>query len=168
MADRKDNDHFKYVNQNPFGLNTGDCVFRSLSLFFGRGWRETAEDLNKFTLDHGLVANWLSGYSGYLRVMGFKRKDAPKHPNGRKYTIGEFAAECDKKKYYLCVSYGHMTFIRDGIINDTWDCSKRKVQYWWERDPETGDIELLQEKFTTLTDAATAGREARPDNKDCK
>lgn len=134
------NDHFTYFNANPYGRHTGDCVYRAISLFFGWSWSETANDLNSYCCERGLVPNWRQGFGYYLGAQQIKGIGAPKTKKGETFTVLDFIEKFARPgRRYLVAMYGHLTCIIGRKIHDTWDCSARKVQFWWEM-PDDGVI----------------------------
>lgn len=138
LKDRYDNTekpHFHFVNPNPWRRSTADCVIRAMSLFLGWSWTDTLKDLSAYCINHGHMPNYYSGYKDYLVCQAFGGCKAPEKP----CTVKEFLDNYTTKgTSYLVVISKHMTCIKDGRINDTWDCSNRKVQGYWEKpDSET-------------------------------
>ena len=129
----QDNDHFHFLNLNPAGRHTGDCVFRAVAYFLNWSWHTVFWDMSAHCSETGLVQNWTTGYNSYLKRLGLERKIAPRRENRKLYTIGEWAEEFAKPgKKYLVTSSNHMTCISDKKIVDAWDCSKRVMNYYWE------------------------------------
>lgn len=40
---------FNYLNMNPLGLNTNDCVIRGISLLMDQSWEMTQEQFNQLS-----------------------------------------------------------------------------------------------------------------------
>jgi cell fate regulator YaaT (PSP1 superfamily) len=64
-------------------------------------------------------------------VLGFPRVIAQKKADGTCDTVEKFAKAHPKGRYVVSVS-GHWTACIDGIIYDTWDCSKESVLSYYE------------------------------------
>ena len=125
---------FVYYNANPFRKHVGDCVYRALSVFLDKTWREALNELVSWTADRGLVSNYRSGYTAFLADKGYSRKRKPRDENKKEITVGQFCeliAEDDK--VYLVSMARHLTVVRERTIFDTWDCSNRIVDGYWER-----------------------------------
>ena len=71
------------------------------------------------------VPSWMwrtNSYSSWQKVSG-------------KCTVKEFLEKYAKPGIsYLLSTSNHMTCIKDGRINDTWDCSNRPVKFYWEKE----------------------------------
>lgn len=137
IIDRYDNTekpHFHCINNNPVGRHTGDCVVRAMASFLGWTWRQLYADLYAYGIENGMIPNYCSEYHNYLLCQGFGRKKPKKT-----CTVKEFLEQyTEPDKTYLVEVQGHLTCITGGQINDSWDCSNRKVKLYWERkDTET-------------------------------
>lgn len=127
--DSAEKEHFHYVNLNPKGRHTADCVIRAMALFFGWEWTDMMKELCAFCTENGYVPNYKSGYGAYLICQGITVKKPEK-----KMTVKEFLDTVAKPGFlYLVATSNHMTCIKDGKINDTWDCSNRPVKHYWQK-----------------------------------
>jgi len=124
--------YFRYFNNNPFGYYTTDCVVRSMSCFFDKGWAEMYSELSLWGIGHGLMFNWPQCYGKYLEGKGVKRLPFKKSKNRSLNTVGAFVKGADKSKRYLIQTSRHLTVIVDGLIRDIGDCSHLVVQRVWE------------------------------------
>ena len=128
--DSAEKEHFHFVNLNPAGRHTADCVIRAMASFFGWSWEEVMKDLCAFCIENGYVPNYKSGFGAYLICQGCKPEKTE-----RKCSVKEFLENYAKPGYaYLVTASNHMTCIRDGKIIDTWDCSGRQVKLYWAID----------------------------------
>ena len=142
---------FRSLNLNPAGRHTGDCVYRSLAAFLDWSWLDVFWDLTAHCAQTGLVQTYKSGYGSYLSRLGFEAHEGPRHPDGKRYTIGEFRDKVAKPGMkYVCTSSNHMTYIEDKVITDTWDCSGRVCDTWWERPMDGSTIEPLYPDIETI------------------
>ena len=64
-------------------------------------------------------------------VLGFPRVIVQKKADGTRDTVEEFAKAHPKGRYVVSVS-GHWTTCINGIVYDTWDCSKEQVLSYYE------------------------------------
>ena len=125
-----------FLNLNPLKRWTGDCVFRALAFFFGISWREALDDLVGWAADRGLTSfNYRSTYNGYLLEKGYARHRAPR----KGLTVSEFCAEyAERGKKYILSCPRHLTvvewpkYVDECFIVDTWDCSDKVVDGYWE------------------------------------
>lgn len=122
--------HFHRVNVNPASRHTADCVIRAMALFLQWTWTDVMKDLMAYCIENGLMPNYKSGYGAYLTCQGF-----PWQKVSGKCTVKEFLEKYAKPgRTYLLSTSNHITCIRDGRINDTWDCSNRPVKFYWEKE----------------------------------
>ena len=131
--DNKEKEHFHYINLNPVGRHTADCVIRAMAMFFNWTWTEMMKELCSFCCENGYMPNYKSGYKAYLICQGCPPKTPPEE-----CTVKEFLEKyASNDNTYLVTCSNHMTCIKDGRINDTWDCSNRRVKNYWEIDTKT-------------------------------
>ena len=56
----------------------------------------------------------------------------PVHENGKKYTISDFInTHGDTDKTYLILIRGHLTVVKQNVLYDTWNCSKKYMGNYW-------------------------------------
>lgn len=122
---------FVYYNSNPKNLHTNDCIVRALSYFFGVTWRKAFDDIVAWCADRGLVDwNYRSKYYMYLSEQGFCRHKVC----DKSLTVGKFCEEfAEEGKLYMVQIKRHVTIVHNKEIIDTWDCSDRQVDCYWER-----------------------------------
>ena len=126
---------FTYLNLNPAGRHTGDCVYRSLALFLGLDYRQLFWDLTLHCAETGLMQNYRSGYRSYLERHGLRPYTLPRKEDGTKPSVGDFLGTFARKgKRYLVETSRHCTCIKGKTIHDIGDCSTLLVQQVWERD----------------------------------
>ena len=122
---------FEYFNPNPKGIHTNDCVVTALSFFFGMSWRGAFLDIINWWADHGVVEfNRRTQYNKYLEEKGYKRHTPPR----KNLTVGEFREHwAEYGKTYIVSMPRHLTIISNRKICDIGDCSKRKMDGYWEK-----------------------------------
>ena len=64
-------------------------------------------------------------------VLGFPRVLVSKKADGTRECVEEFAKAHPRGRYVVSIS-GHWTTCIDGVIYDTWDCSKESVLSYYE------------------------------------
>ncbi len=64
-------------------------------------------------------------------VLGFGRVLVSKKADGTRENVDEFAKAHPRGRYVVSIS-GHWTACIDGIVYDTWDCSKESVLSYYE------------------------------------
>lgn len=75
-------------------------------------------------------ANYVIG--SILRQNGFKRKSIPDEcPEC--FTVKDFC-ESFQNGVYVVFSQDHVATVKDGILYDSWDSSKKIPQFYWSKD----------------------------------
>lgn len=128
------NQYFKKVNKNPRGIRTGDCVIRAIANAEGREWLEVFDDLTKLARKLFTTPTHGDCYKVYLD----KYEKMPALRQGvfesRKHRVRpeEFHIYEDLRKgTFIVRQANHLTVVRDGITEDTWDSSDRASYIIW-------------------------------------
>lgn len=115
---------FKYLNINPEGEITGDCVIRAIAL---------ALDVDYFHILDALVKNShyfncdtlvKACYSEMLDSLGFERL------SGNGFTVKEISDSFPDDKLVIRIE-GHLTCSLYGTIYDIWNPSDEVVDEFW-------------------------------------
>ena len=124
---------FRYYNAHPYNRLVDDCVKRSIALTTGISYKDVKKGLNEHKKITGAKAFNEKGNPGsYMEnALGFPRTIAQKRSDGTRETVEEFARSHPKGRYVVSV-VGHWTACIDGIIYDTWDCSKERILSYYE------------------------------------
>ena len=119
---------FRYYNAHPRKLSVDDCVKRSLALTTGISYRDIQSGLNSHKKVTGAKVFYEKGNprSYVENILGFKRIAIKKESGGMSLTVAQFADLHPKGRYVVSIK-GHWTACIDGVIYDTWDCSKHMV-----------------------------------------
>lgn len=156
-------------NANTRGLNSPDCVKRSMSLAFDIPYSEMGKMLNqKLKKSHASAWSYPSVYSPLIMELGGTewRTLGIKNEDGTHLTLNEFADEvADPNRIYL-VETGkklsghrsesnstqyqgnHLVCVRDGKVWDSWDSRNEYViQYSVVYNPEA---KMISEGFNLL------------------
>lgn len=116
---------FKFVNMNPSGAKTDDCVTRAIALVSGLDYYDVQEKLVLTSKLFGCDRLSKCCYSNLLeRVFGY----TPIFCKGM--TVEEFCIE-NPFGVFLVRLPNHLTAIVDGKVNDTWDCSDLICDQAW-------------------------------------
>lgn len=119
---------YKYYNAHPKGLIVGDCVKRAITVAAQMDYMEVQRQLNRYKKVSG-ASSFNTDYNPHKYVenvlhgvkMSFPAiKDEPRM-NGEK-----FCMKFPKGRYILNMA-NHWSCCVDGVIYDTWDCSKKCV-----------------------------------------
>ena len=116
---------FKFYNANPEGKRVKDCAVRAISLACNMSWEDAMMDLARMSLVTHDIINARSNTSEYLKSKGWT-----KH-NGKSRKIKDFKF---KGTHLISCHYNkscHMTFVKDGVLMDTFNCSHFKVDYYF-------------------------------------
>ena len=134
------NDYYEFVNVNPKGKLKGDCVIRAIANACNQSWEQTIREMTELGIRKGLVCNDTTLYPKYLETKGFTEMKEPRDVCNRKMTIREWMEE---EQIYpgnhttaIVANVGshHVTCIKDGKVQDIWDCSHNTMhKYWFKR-----------------------------------
>lgn len=133
---------FIKYNANPKGWKTGDCVIRAVAAATQQSWDTVYEDLSKLGGKKCRMPNDPLVYSSYLKDKGFQEMKQMKHPNGKRYTIGDIV---EKYPFSIVVMNcaNHLTVAIAGHIIDLWNTEyKTGGKYWLKElnDEELGEM----------------------------
>ena len=141
-----DTRYFHYVNANPAGKRTGDCIMRTAVVAAGITWDEAVDALCAIAHDKKIAPQDPAAEQELLKRLGFAKMKQPKKLNGKKLTGREFCAWLDSQVGAGALAPGarvaanigahHVVAVmRDTTghfrVNDTWDCTTRCVGSWW-------------------------------------
>lgn len=136
-----DTSTFHYVNVNPKGRITSDCVVRALTTATGLNYNGILFALVAMQLETGYSVASKENYDRLLQRMGWKRMRQPRKPNGRKYTGAEFckAQQRGTEKDGIVISPRivaniggeHVVAIVDGRVNDIWNSTDGCIGNYW-------------------------------------
>lgn len=128
------NDYYHYINLNPKDKYVGDCVIRAVALMTNSDWKDTVREMTEFGIDKGLVLNDNKLYPEYLKSKGFVEHGEPRDSFNRKITVREFVKlHPEIKNFVAKVGSHHVTAVRDGMVQDIWDCSRETLHRYWVR-----------------------------------
>lgn len=115
---------YRYYNANPKDNSVTDCFIRSLSCATGESWDYTYNKISD-------IAQWagttMDNRDFIIEYLDRNYKRMPKF-NG---TIGE-ASDLYNDCIILITTHGHIVCSKYGNLYDTWNSSKRPVEYIWK------------------------------------
>lgn len=118
---------WKFVNKNYLNEIEKDCVCRAITNVTNRHYKEIEKKLYEiasiFDCDHLCVCCYkflLDFVFGFTRIEEYK---------GR--TIKEFLQDYPYGTFLVRIE-GHLTCLRDGYVEDTWDCSDYEIDIVWK------------------------------------
>ena len=120
------------LNENPFGLNTGDCVIRAISTALNYNWFMVHDELSFLSRKMADMPSSNRVWKKYLYDLGFEETPiintcpdcltveefAYNHPKGR-YILS--TCEYKKAEEGIFVTGSHVIALIDGNWYDTWD-----------------------------------------------
>lgn len=119
---------FKYLNVNPDGETTGDCVVRAISLATGIDYFDVSEDLIISADQLNCDALYVCCYANLLdNIYNLE----PIECEG--LTAGEFADIYPYGRYIIRMD-AHLSCVIDGCIYDIWDCRNEFLTHAWRVD----------------------------------
>lgn len=132
--------YYKEINVNPLRNKTGDCVIRAIANAEGRSWYDVFDDLVKLARENCTIPNAKSNYKDYLKSKGYKKIGVKYEDEDGKHrlTPRDFHGMLDHEGYdlskgvYLVSQASHLTMVRDGVLEDSWDCSNRAAYTIWK------------------------------------
>ena len=129
---RQSKGKFKFHNMNPKNsLSSPDCVIRAISNATEKTWDEMYIGLCEVGLKLKDVPNSSKVYEKYMKNLGYDKQKQPRKEDGKKYTVNEFC-ELHPKGNYVCKIAKHVTVVKDGFFEDTWDCGSKTVGNFWK------------------------------------
>lgn len=123
---------FIKLNENPFGLNTGDCVIRALSTALNLNWFMVHDELSFLSRKMADMPSSNRVWKTYLSDRGYREEPAQNTcPNCltveafcRQHPVGRFilsTCEYTKARDNLIVTGTHVVTVIDGDWYDSWD-----------------------------------------------
>ena len=104
---------YVYLNENPFGLDNGDCVIRALTTALNYNWFMVHDELCFLSRKMGDMPSSNRVWKQYLYNKGYKEYPAQNEcPNC--LTVQEFCSQHPKGRYIL--STASYSVARDNII----------------------------------------------------
>lgn len=143
---------FKQINVNPKGRKTGDCGTRALVGVLGISYNEVL----KLQLEEVLQCYYSFAskqvVEKVLAKFGYTKMPQPKKKDGTKYQvreIDELVSKEQMKNGILITVANHHTCVKDGYIQDLWDCGKKCIGNYYVKG-HTKEYERLQERISRV------------------
>lgn len=134
------------------GENVGDCVTRAIAIATGRDYKEVYDTLNEMAKKESLKhhrghkrSNSRNGvfketWKRYLNEIGWVHVSTCSFGSSRSKVKFVDGALPESGTFIVQLSR-HLTTLVDGVINDTYDCSKKDYYDW-----ESGDLVTNEER----------------------
>jgi len=110
----------KYYPTSKKSNNTTDCVIRSIAIALEKDYQDVMRSLYELSIETGYMYNHDKCYEKYLEKNGWKKQKTIKDFNGKKYRLTDLPNPFNITMIIHTVN--HLTVIKDGDVNDTWDC----------------------------------------------
>lgn len=136
---------FEKVNVNPKERKTGDCSTRALANVLNISWEEAlelqCEEALKCYYDptsKQVIEKVLERF-GYIKMkqpIKWGSEDDLGEIKKHKYTVGEMdeiLTPEQMREGVLVTVANHHTCIKDGVVQDTWDCRRKSVGNYYVR-----------------------------------
>lgn len=117
---------YRYYNANSHNNFINDCVIRMTAVIEDIPYSQAYMQLSKLAMQEGLM---LDDSRFVKHLLDKKYKRIPY----KEKTIGEFAENHPIGRYILTTK-GHIVACIDGFVVDTWDSTKRQIEYVWKVD----------------------------------
>ena len=114
---------YRYYNANALGNDVDDCTIRAISCATGKSWDYVYEHLSDIAQAEGEMMS----DAGFIQKYLDRRYDRIPYAKG---TVGEISRKY-RDNILLITMKNHITCSKYGNIYDSFDPSKRQVEYVW-------------------------------------
>lgn len=123
---------FRKVNVNPKDKKTGDCSIRAVANILNLTWDEALDELVAMSHKTKLDTADKNNIDKVMQAHGYKKMKMPVYYVGDK-KHRRLVRDMDKEthKDALVLVANHYTCIKNGEIQDTWDCGYKSVGNYW-------------------------------------
>ena len=128
--------NFKKVNVNPKGRITGDCSTRAIANTLNISWEEALELQMEEALKSKYDPTSKQVVEKVLARFGWVKMSQPRKMDNTKYKIEEMDEVLTNKQIeegVLVTVAHHHTCIKEGVLQDTWDCRRKSVGNYYVR-----------------------------------
>lgn len=122
---------YRKVNLNPSGKKTGDCVIRAVAGALNISWSKALDELTTVAQEIHDCPTMKATFDLLLTRNGFVKMPMPKI-NGRRVKLADAADFLGKGNHVVGV-IGHVAHVKDGVLNDTWDCRRKCLGNYWKK-----------------------------------
>lgn len=120
---------FKNVNVNPKGRKTGDCSTRAIANVLGISYEQALREQCEMAVKYCYGLTTKETIDKVMQKYGWVKIKQPKHIDGTKYLVGNINALTDKDCLILMAN--HFTAVKNGCIEDIWDCRYKTIGNYW-------------------------------------
>ena len=127
---------YNEYNCNPKGRKTGDCSTRAVATTLNISWEEALQEQVKWSLKTYYDLTSKQVVEKVLEEWGWIKMKQPRKWNGKKYEVremDEILTPEQMKDGVLITIANHHTCIKDGMIQDIWNCGRKSVGNYYVR-----------------------------------
>lgn len=128
---RQETATFHFVNVNPKGKNTDDCVARAISVALGQTWEQTIREMTELGISIGYPFNNDKTVVKYLEKKGWTYCKEPRDVYNKKITLEQFMNTHAKGVYIVKPGSHHVSLVVDGVCWDSWNCTKKTMHSYF-------------------------------------
>lgn len=122
---------WRYFNNNPRGLNVGDCVIRAISAATGMDWYTAHKALCDLSAELADMPSADRVWWTFLEQIGFTKKRMIDHcPDC--YTVEDFCID-HPRGIYILGPHEHAVCVRNGEYWDSWQSGNTVPTYYFRR-----------------------------------
>lgn len=122
---------FRRCNMNPKNIKAGDCVIRALALADDyEDYLRVYKELFEIGYKKCRMPNDKRVYEKWLQDHGWVKEKMPKKWTGKRYTLQEWIDENPDMTFVASIA-SHLTFVQEGELIDTWNCSYKCIGNYW-------------------------------------
>ena len=125
--------NFSFYNCNPAEVVTDDCVIRAISTGEEVSWEQTLREMTEYAIKYGFMMHTANLYSIYLKDKGWIKHDQLFTKSGKEIKVRDLAKKI-KGKVIVDVGGFHISYIKDGLTMDIWDCTEFPAREYWTKD----------------------------------
>lgn len=122
---------YKYFNNNPLGLVTGDCVVRGLSKLLNQTWDKTYTDLCLTGYSKCMMPSANAVHIQYLKEHGYEMYTLPSNCPSC-ITVKEFSQKFPNSEYLLATG-DHVVALVFGDYYDSFDSGAEIITYYFKK-----------------------------------
>lgn len=118
------------MNVNPKNRKTADCSTRAIVATLGISYENALNLQCKAAIKTCYGITTKEVIEAVLKEFGWEKMKQPKRPNGKKYLVrelDEILTPEQMKNGVLVTMANHCTCVKDGELQDTWNCGCKSV-----------------------------------------
>lgn len=127
---------YKQINVNPKNRKTGDCSTRALVGVLGISYAEALKLQFEESLQCYYDPTSKQVMERVLKRFGYEKHAQPKKMDGTKYEVREIdriVTPTQMKNGILITVAHHHTCVKDGYIQDIWDCGRKCIGNYYTK-----------------------------------